>query len=293
MTAIKQVAVTSSGHMANAARYLDDERALMRGSQHIADERGWAREMAATREAYGHDKPSRAGAKATLAYHQVLAFLPEECSCNGGKMTPEMCMGFAQDWVRTRYPNQEAVWVLHKEHCKADGTDRFAVHVLVNRTDLETGRRLHEGRAKAAKVARAKAMRELDAKWGLRQMMAGERNSKVHAMQPTRAEREMARRGVESDKRYIRRCVKRRIAEISREQPGGNRMRELAHRLEADGVKMTLSKSGRQLQFQRGDGFKVNGNRLGRGYSVGGIAKGLGVKLGLELVREIGNEMGR
>lgn len=48
--------------------------------------------MARTRKSFGHDKPARAGAKNTIMYHQVLAFLPEECSCNGGKMTTDACM---------------------------------------------------------------------------------------------------------------------------------------------------------------------------------------------------------
>ena len=128
MSAIKQVAVTSAAHAGSLGKYLNDERALMRDSQHIVNEDRWFEEMDSTREAYGHNAPGRAGASVTYMYHQVIGFNPDECSCNGGKMTPERCMEFAKDWVRTRYPAQEAVWVLHKEHCAADGTDRFAVH---------------------------------------------------------------------------------------------------------------------------------------------------------------------
>ena len=273
MSAIKQVAVTSAAHAGSLGKYLNDERALMRDSQHIANEDRWFEEMDATREAYGHNAPGRAGASTTYMYHQVIAFNPDECSCNGGKMTPQKCMEFAKDWVQARYPAQEALWVLHKEHCAADGTDRFAVHIGINRTNLETGNRLCEGRGQKAK---------------------GERNSRVHAMQPTRAEKEMHARGVQPDKACIRQHVRQRVAEISREAPAGNRMRELASRLKADGIEMSVSKGGKQVMFQReGSGFKVGGSRLGRGFSMRGIAKGLGMETGMQLGRAASQEMDR
>lgn len=278
MTAIKQVAVTSAAHVRNLGRYLDDERAVARESQHIVDERRWASEMEDTRVAYGHDTPARKGAANTFMYHQVLGFNPDECDINGGRMTPETCMDYAREWVRTRYPSHEAVWVLHKEHCAADGTDRYAVHIGINRTDLETGRRLNEGRSRNAKIERANAVRDMDARWGLRQMRANERNSKVHARQPARAERELHARGIQPDKAYIRAAVARNVEQISREAPDGNRMRELSRRLERDGVHMALSADGSQLQFQRdGSPFKVNSSALGRGFSKAGIARGLGM----------------
>lgn len=294
MSAIKQVAVTSAAHAGSLGKYLNDERALMHDSQHITNEGRWFEEMDATREAYGHNAPGRAGASTTYMYHQVIAFNPDECSCNGGKMTPQKCMEFAKDWVQTRYPAQEAFWVLHKEHCAADGTDRFAVHIGINRTNLETGNRLCEGRGQKAKVDRANAMRALDAKWGLRQMVRGERNSRVHAVQPTRAEKEMHARGVHPDKAYIRQHVRQCVAEISREAPTGNRMRELASRLKADGIEMSVSKDGKQVRFQReGSGFKVGGSRLGRGFSMQGIAKGLGMEAGMQLAKAASQEMDR
>lgn len=292
MTAIKTRAVTSAEHVGNLGRHLDDERALLRDSQHIVDDRKWEKEMDATREAYGHNDPSRVGAKVTYMYHQVICFLPEECGCNGGKMTPERCMEFAREWVQTRYPNQEAVWVLHREHCAADGTDRYAVHVGINHTDLETGRRLCEGRGEQAKVERANAMRRQDERWGLRQMVRGERNSRIHAMQPTRAEKEMHARGVQPDKAYIRQCLRRRVREISHEDAPGNRMRELSRRLEGDGIKMSVSKGGGQVKFRReGSGFEVSGSRLGRGFSMSGIAKGLGMEAGRQVARGILQDM--
>lgn len=177
-----------------------------------------------------NSRPGREGAAVTYMYHHVIGFNPDERSCNGGSMTLEKCMQFAREWVQGRYPNQEAVWVLHKEHCAADSTDRYAVRVGINRTDLETGNRLHEGLGRAAKVARANAMREMDARWGLRQLEKGQRNSRVHAMQPTKAEKEMRARGAAPDKGIMRECVTRRVREIAQEAPEGNRMRELRSR---------------------------------------------------------------
>ena len=137
-------------------------------------------------------------------------------------------------------------------------------------------------------------MREMDKRWGLRQMEKGARNSRVHAMQATRAEKEMAKRGVKADKEYIRERVSQRIHEISLEAPAGNRMRELSKRLEADGIRMARSASGKQLQFSRkGSSFKVNGNRLGRGFSPSGIARGLGIRSTMVLAHEAEQEMGR
>ena len=115
MTAIKQVSVTSVAHLKSLSGYLNDERALMRDSQNLVDESRWAEEMDRTREAYGHNSPSRAGTSVTYMYHHIIGFNPDECSCNGGPMTPEKCMRFSREWVQGRYPNQEAVWVLHKE----------------------------------------------------------------------------------------------------------------------------------------------------------------------------------
>lgn len=278
MTAIKQVAVTRSTHVVNLGKYINDERALARSSQHIADEARWCEEMDATREAYGHNAPSRSGAKNTFMFHQIIAWNPDECDVNGGCMGPEECMRFAREWVERRYPDQEAAWVLHRERCERDGTERYAAHIAINRTNLETGLRLNEGPSKYAKVERANAMRDMDRKWGLSQLEAGVRNSRAHAMQPTRAEREMAERGALSKKEALRQRVSFHIRSVSMEAPGGNLLRELSKRLESDGIRMTVSKSEKQLQFETEDGFKVNGNRLGRGYSISGVTHGLGME---------------
>ena len=292
MTVIKQVAITSPAHLSNLGKYLNDERALARDSQHLIDEDRWEREMNATREAYGHNTPARAGAANTYMYHQVIGFNPDECSCNGGKMTPEACMAFAKEWVESRYPSQEALWVLHKEHCSTDGTERYAVHIGINRTSLDTGKRLDEGRSKYAKIERANAMRDMDKKWRLTQVRANERNSRIHARQPTRAEREMSERGITSEKEHIRQSIRTRIREIRQEQPRGNRMRELARRLKKDGIHMTMNTSKKQIQFRSG-GYYINGNKLGRGFSIAGITKGLGMEAAREMDKAIEQDMER
>lgn len=292
MTAIKQVAVTSAIHASNLGRYLNDKRGLMHDSQHIIDEGRWEIEMSKTREAYGHDRPARAGAKNTMMYHQILAFNPDECDVNGGKVTPGFAMAYAREYISTRYPNQEAVWTLHCEHCKADGTSRYAVHIGINRTDLETGRRLNEGRSKNAKIERVNAVRDMDRKYGLKQMVANERNS-LHARQPTRQEKAMAARGIRSDKQYVRDAIKASVAE-TKANPDPNKAKALAKSLDAKGVKITVAKSGRDFTFERKKtGRKVNGINLGRGFSMQGIAKGLGMEIGRQVANGIAQDMGR
>ena len=193
MTAVKQIAITSANHLKSLRGYLDrsNERHEVADmdSQHLNDPANWEREFDRTREAYGHNRAGRAGAKCTYCYHQIIAFNPSECDLNGGRLTAGDCMAFAREWVERYYPNQEAVWALHREHCAADGTDRWAVHVAINRTDLETGKRLDEGRSSRQKVLHASRMRGMDERWGLAQMEKGARNSAHHARQQSRGER--------------------------------------------------------------------------------------------------------
>lgn len=289
MTVIKQKGVGSAAHLQNLANYLNDERALMRGTQNLSRFENWERECGSTRRAYGHDEPGKAGAKTTYMYHQVISFLPEECSCSSkhGKMTPEACMAFAREWLERNYPQYEAAFCLHEEKCKADGTSRYSVHIALNRTNLETGCRLCEGLGTKGKSARASHMRELDERWGLRQLERGNRNSMAHAMQPSKAERAMAARGAKPEKQLVREKVRQRIREIAREAPRGNRMRELAKRLETDGIKMSVSANNKQPVFQAPSGRKYRGYKLGRGFSLAGIARGLG----MESARQMGRAM--
>lgn len=146
MTAVKQMSVKGTRHMKRLESYLDWERdkALAHESRNLTSEtcKGMFREMDSTRRAYGHDRPGRAGCATTFAQHQILAFEASEADMNGGAMTPAHCMDYARDYVAARYPDRECLWVLQKERCTADGTDHYAVHLLVSRTNLKTGRRL-------------------------------------------------------------------------------------------------------------------------------------------------------
>lgn len=220
MTAIKQTSVCSEKHLSRLKDYLswDRDKALAHDTQNIISEERWFQEMADTRKAMGHDKPGKAGAKCTYMQHQILGFLPDECDLNGGKMTPEMCMRYARDYVAERYPNQEVVIVLHRERCRSDDTDRYAVHLGINRSDLETGRRLDEGPARKAAAARVKTVRTLDERYGLKQLERGKANSRVHARQPGREERDMARKGQaeRSENARVRVAVARRVEEVGR-----------------------------------------------------------------------------
>lgn len=113
-------------------------------------------------------------------------------------------MRYAKEYVATYYPHQEVVMALHNEYCRADKTHRYAVHIVINRSDLETGKRLDEGRGQAAKVKRAKHVRKMDGEWGLKQVERDEANSAVHKKQPSKVEREIEGRGGESYKYNLR-----------------------------------------------------------------------------------------
>lgn len=161
MTAIKQVSVCSERHLSRLRDYLswDRDKALAHDTQNIIDEDRWFQEMTDTRRAMGHDRPGKAGARCTYMQHQILGFLPDECDLSGGRMTPELCMRYAREYVAGRYPNQEVVMVLHRERCRADVTDRYAVHLGINRSDLETGHRLDEGPARKGQAERSENAR--------------------------------------------------------------------------------------------------------------------------------------
>lgn len=292
MTIVKTLGVQTAAHMASLKKYLTDDRALAHGSQNLLHENERAfKEMEQTRQAWGHTEPAKANCANTVALHQIIAFKAEEADFNGGKMTVEKCMEFTRDWLSTRYPYQEAFFSLHKEYCRADNTNRYAVHICINRTMLDgSGRRLDEGFGRAAAYSRAQAMREMDKRWGLEQVRANERNSIIHARQPTRAEREMEKRGIRTDKKYLRQAIKASIKEV-KQYPSINKVRELSKALESKGVKMTLSKNGKDFTFEReSTSRKVNGVKLGRGFSKAGIEKGLsaGIEKSLERSKDEG-----
>lgn len=279
MTAIKQVAVTRTQHLRSLASYLDtsNERheACARGSQNLADDRDWADEMDRTREAHGHNSPARKGARVTYMYHQILAFNPDDCSMNGGRMDARACMDYAADYVRRRYPDQEAVWTLHREHSK-DGTDRWAVHIGINRTNLATGRRLDEGPARKARASRIATVREMDAEYGLRQLTRGKRNSRTHGRQRSQGERKaqkalvmeaksQGRDPIPTQNERVRRAVARSIEETRLSQGVSDPEAEFRRRLATRGITLASSATGDyQYRWREGNAVrKVNGIHLG------------------------------
>lgn len=229
--------------------------------------------------------------------HQVLAFNPDECSCNGGSMTPGRCMDYARDYVALRYPDQEVVSVLHLEECRGDGSRRFACHLGVNRSDLATGLRLDEGPARRAAAARAATVRALDERYGLRQLERGRANSRAHARQPSRVEREMARRGRAggSENARARAAVARRVEAVGRMRSCPDRMAELERRLARDGVRMRRgARGGLQYEFRSrslGGTHRVPGARLGfaRDRRTGVVVRftARGIREGLEAFRAL------
>lgn len=318
MTAIKQVAITSAQHMKSLSGYLDrtseKHDALDFDSQNLNEPENWAREMDRTREAYGHNEPGRKDSKCTYCYHQIIAFNPDECNVNGGRMSKGDCMEFAREWVARYYPNQEAAWALHLEHSK-DGTDRYAVHIAINRTDLSTGKRLNDGRASRQKTLHAARMREMDERWGLSQLERGQRNSRVHARQESRGERRAreigskADPGFETDQDHVRRVVRESVREVAA-SGAPNRMRALNEALERRGVHMRLSRDRnlgeRDLVFEyrptydRRDGrgravrkAAISGRKLGRGFTRGGIQHALGIGAAVYRMAERSMDDGR
>lgn len=206
MTAIKQKGVTSKSHGKNLRKYIDNKDALLRDTQHIFDYKNWYSEMEDTRHDFGHNK-ARKNSLNTIIYHQMLNFLPDECDVNGGRLSPESCMDYAKEYAQTYYPDHQIAFALHKEHCKADNTFRYSVHMAINRTNITTGNRLAEGRGDAAKKKRAGQVRSMDDKLGLAALEKGVRNSIIHDRQPDRIEREISERNGFSYKANLRSLI--------------------------------------------------------------------------------------
>lgn len=204
MTVIKQKSVSSDRYAKNVRKYINGKHALARDGWNIECDKYWFSKMAMTRKVFHHDKPSRAGAKNVTILHQILAFLPEECSCNGGKMTPEKCMSYAKEWVAQHYQNQQVIFALHEESDKAG--KRYAVHMAINRTDLLTGKRCDTG-GHRGKYERASWVRELDDKWNLVQLEKGKKNSKIRERQPREIEKEIIDRDEYSYKNNLRELI--------------------------------------------------------------------------------------
>ena len=237
MTITKQRAVCSMAHALRLRDYLDDGRAIARDTQNIARPEKWFDEMSETRELAGHDEPSRKGAKNILILHQVLAFLPEALEQYGGKLSPKLCMEYAREYAQIRYPHQQILFVEHRERCKADGTERIAVHMAICITDTETMRRLDEGRPRAAMRKRVETVRRLDREWGLPQVEKGKVNSHIHRQQPRGVERAMIERGALPFKTALRNTCNRVLQ-------NARSMNEFRALLESEGV-TTRIKNGK------------------------------------------------
>lgn len=248
MTVVKTKGVKSARHAANVAAYLDDPRAVMREGHNIIDPDRWADEMAKTRAAYHHD-----GGQIML--HQVLAINADDHD----KMTPEDCMAYARDWLDERYPDQEAVIVLHEER-GADGVPRWAIHLGIGTTNLETGRKLDEGHPRLAAIDRARQVMRMDAERGLTVTEGSGRYSLTHAQQPTRAEQEIRARGVRPWKDELRARVSAALA-----SPDVRSLPQLADALRDAGVALDYSRSRREMTLRMDGHRPVRASRLGGG----------------------------
>lgn len=271
MTIIKQKGVTSERHAENVRRYLNGKDAVLRDGWNIAYHEHWYKEMADTRKEYGHDKASKRGAKNTLLYHQILAFLPEECSVNGGAMTPERCMRFAMEYVAKRYPHQQVVFALHEESDKLG--KRYAVHMAINRSDLMTGKRLWEGTGKKGHHDRVATVREMDDEWGLQQVEEGKPNSLIRGISARDAEK-----AIIEDERYSYKNNLRRMVALVLRQPSIRSMKDFTARMgkygvqveEKDGVLYATDIDVREMGNQK---CTFNLNRMDNRFAVAEIEK--------------------
>lgn len=201
MTIIRQWAVTNSTRRDMRKLMNEDERILIRGEQllpslgtDLVNWNKWDFLMEATRKSFGHDKASRRvrdkktgemrPARNTIMYHQILSFLADDCDINGGKLTPEECMAYAKEYIEKYYPTHEVVYAVLKDRYASDGIENYVVHLIINRSDLSSGKRMNEGRADVIAKVHARRVRFMDMRYGLRQVRKGEVNSEIHAKQP-------------------------------------------------------------------------------------------------------------
>lgn len=119
MTIVSQKAVASAKHARKLKDYIEGKDALLRDCINVFEPHRAFEEMAETRRAAGHNRPSRRGAANTVMLHQVLAFLPEEADMNGGPLSPEDCMRYAREYASRRgYDAHQVVLALHEERCE-------------------------------------------------------------------------------------------------------------------------------------------------------------------------------
>lgn len=251
MTAIKLAgAIRSVRHWSNACAYITDERALTRDVLNISDPDRWQREMESTRAAYGHDQSGRAGVRPTLAYHEVIAFLPDECDMHGGPVTAERAMDYAREYVSRAYPNQEAALALHDEG------GRWAVHAVINRTDLETGKRFDRN-ARARREMHA-VQHEMDERYGLiADLERGKHYSRVQGRSGhTRETRAIEARGESAWKLD----AARQIAQVAQASRGA---RDFSRELTARGVNIAVERGAEPRYIVAGhESTPLNASRL-------------------------------
>ena len=248
MTIVKTKGVKSARHAANVAAYLDDPRAVMREGHNIIDPDRWADEMAKTRAAYHHDSGQ-------LMLHQVLAINADDY----GKLSAEDCMAYARDWLAERYPDQEAVIVLHDER-GADGVPRWAIHLGIGVTNLETGHKLDEGHPRLAAIDRARQVMRMDAERGLTVTEGRGRCSLTHVQQPTRAEQEIRARG-----KYVWKDDLRARVSAALGRPDVRSISQLADALRDVGVSLDYGRSCREMTLRMDGHRPVRASRLGCG----------------------------
>lgn len=131
-----------SGH--SSAKYLRDY--LVRGDRALAQdfvnldapETGaaafdWAAEMDATRAAFGNDRPWRGTRVRTYKHYVVSPDLKDAIGL-------ENLRSLATEWVREHFGDYEVAIVYHDDN--ASGIPH--AHVVVNNTNLQTGRRLQD-----------------------------------------------------------------------------------------------------------------------------------------------------
>lgn len=79
--------------------------------------------------------------------------------------------------------------------------------MAINRSDLMTGKRLDEGRSRQASVRRASALREMDQKWGLKQVEKDKKNSLIRDRSPRDIEKAIIEDDRYSYKNNIRKMI--------------------------------------------------------------------------------------
>lgn len=224
----------------------------------------WAAAMDETRRLFGNDSAWR-GRRARTYKHYVVSPDPKD------EVSLDALRALATRWARESFPNHEVAIVYHDDN--ANGIPH--AHVVVNNTDVETGRRLQDPDPKALarslqRIAESLGMSPLEppapsgvaaraARRGARRAPATHRDEHVR-----RAERELAERGEYSWVADIRARVK--VARsVSRSEA------EFRSLLASLGVKVSDNSpraARRDWVYSLADAptRKVSGERLGLSY---------------------------